>query len=396
MHQIFQRNERNHKTMLTDLNADCIFLIIDHLNLKDLLNVVQINYKFSMLAVAEFRHKYSHAQIVIHDGDQISNTFKHFGYLIQKLKVETYFRTEPLQMELIGESISNYSFESLLDIDIERNAEKLLEHITRPLINVRNVTLRKSRLQSRSQTILRPNELFPSIRRLNMHFMNDDSLAYFDCYMPHLEHVSVTGDRHNSSPLLEIITKNLQIRSIYLWGIDHEFVQRVSTLLPQLETLTLSNYIVENRSNVELKKVTTFFLKYRTSPDNLHFPQLKTLHIECSSDHYAQYHKFLNEHNHLSHLHLSNYDTDESLQQLTANLSNLEELTVEPRTFLMKPMKSKVIVEFLRSHEIVIQLNVINFPSNWDVELEEQLKQGWNIRINGNAIHFKRRKSTKL
>lgn len=377
--------------MFTDLDADCISLILDRLDLKDLLNVVHINQQFSEHAMAAFRYKYSNTQMLIRDGDEISNTFKHFGHLIRKLKVETYFRTEPLKLELIGKLVSNYSSESLLDIDIERNAEKLLEHITK-LIRVRSVTLQKSLLHSQSQNILRPNELFPALRRLSMHCMEGDSLAYFDCYMPHLEYVSVTEYRNNNSLLLEIIAKNPQIRSIYLWGVDHAFVQRVNTLLPQLETLTLSSYIIETTNNIEFNNVTTFFLKYRTTSDNLRFPRLKTLHVECYSDYYGKYHDFLNEHKHLSHLYLSNYDPSESLQQLTANLSNLEELTIEPRR--LSTMRSNVILEFLSGHDNVMQLNVINFPMSWDADLKEQLKPEWNERTNGNVIHFNRK--TKL
>ena len=82
--------------------------------------------------------------------------------------------------------------------------------------------------------------------------------------------------------------------------------------------------------------------------------------------------------------------TDSIFKQLTENLKNLEELTLERQTLeVIGSMSANAVVEFLKSHHNVKQLNVISKPEHDDMELQDKLKEDWVLKINGNDLCFK-------
>lgn len=456
-----QLNEGENKTNHINLNVDCVILIVEHLEFAELLNVAQVNEQFSSVAAYVFHHKYSHLQLMIqnnfllpeypnelldavtgmkydndaiergniHPGylcrnpsnaketerqiilekvDEILNTFKHFGHTIKRYASGGY-DNRPIQTELIGNLISKYSFESLIDFEIGLDAQKLLDKINKPLINVESLTFRfilNRNYPHFVPPIRCPNEVFPALRRLILDIVFVDwadfnsTLAYFDCHMPHLEHVFMIRSQNaiDKSPPTDIFKKNPQIRSVHLLNSETEFIQEVSDLLPHLEILKFSGYLEVDRT-IHFGNVTTFKLGIHTSPANLHFPQLETLHLYYTSDTLANYVSFFNEHTHLRKLHLMYYDiTDTEFQHLTANLPNLVELTLENRLdrILIKHLDTVIIVKFLTSHANVKQLNVISFFQHGIDELREQLKHEWNMKINGSGLSFVRTTNHQL
>ena len=138
---------------------------------------------------------------------------------------------------------------------------------------------------------------------------------------------------------------------------------------------------------------------YFTTPVNLHFPQLQTLHIVYGAYQIDKYLDFLNEHNHLRHLHLTISEmSDTKFLFLTANLTNLVEMTVEYGFDMIQgqALSSNVIVEFLRIHDKLNQLNLINFPPHCEFELEAQLKGEWDLRLTDAGLSFKSKTNTRL
>lgn len=421
---------------------DCVFLIFEQLELPELINVAQVNEEFSTFAASVFFRKYSQLQVVIYEsfllplderellnvvemridtdtieqvnkglqnralkfsktqivlenGDLILKIFKHFGHMIKKFKFMTHSSAQPLQSEFIGKLISKYSSESILDIEFENNAEIVLDHITKPLINVENVTFIEVNL-----SCSRSNELFRNAHRLSLFSLADSDLANFDYHMPNLKHVEMErlSAQHNSSAFPDFIVINPHIRSLSLYGASSEFVRSVSVHLPQLETLTLSTFELQN-GDIQFENVITFAIGLRagyfTSPKNLHFPRLQTLHMQYKQKRFVEWLDFLREHNHLRQLFLETYEMNDShFQQLTANLSNLVKMTIihEKNRHQYQALTTNAIAEFLRSHDKLQQLNVlINYPRNSKDELQEQLKHEWNTKISDQGLSFERR-----
>lgn len=82
-------------------------------------------------------------------------------------------------------------------------------------------------------------------------------------------------------------------------------------------------------------------------------------------------------------------------RQITADQKDLLELTLEHRrneyVVPVQALNTAIIVEVLRSHGNLKQLHVINFPENQNSELQEQLENDWNIRINDLGVSFERK-----
>lgn len=430
---------------ISNLNEDCLLLILDYLNLDDLMNVLQINRKFSALAIDEYDRKYSPKMVEVgnifkypdelnevfnvadtkidadtiervnrdllqrprkmldmsedpyklnlFDYETILNVFKYFGNQIKWITTRSYPWNVAWQTQLVGHLISEYSSESLVQVC---PFDRLLEHITKPLINVENVTFFGEMAQFPTINFC---ELFPAVRRLELRSSSDKFRAYIGCHMPHLEHALLEPIK-NSSHLLDFVIKNPQIQSIALISIEPEFIQNVSTLLPQLGTLLISKFTLENAS-IQFENVIAFDTGYGslTSPANLHFPRLRALVTAGTNERFDEYLAFVNEHNHLTHLHLKQFKLGGlHFQQLTANLNDLVEVTLEydigaVRTQLIE---SNAVVEFLRSHPTVSKLIIISHSKLWKDELQAQLEYNWTSEIIQNGLSFERYLDNRL
>lgn len=432
----FQATENIKKTAFSDMNEDCVFLILEQLDCGDLLSVAQIDENFSTLAADVFLREYSHLRlrttdnfplpngwtnftgmtidtdtfnrindglsqfhnkvpsvrvidtnIDFHDYGTILSAFKHFGHAIKKFKCTSYSWAPALQAQLIGYLISEHSSESLDDIEFALNVEKLLKHITKPLINVKEVTFRNIDSKLKMQNF-NPNEMFPALRRLYMNSYSDYDLAYFNYHIPNLEHVTMHGTMLNDNcSCVDFIMKNPQIRSIELYSPDFDFIRHVSDSLPRLETFTIQSFS-PSMGSIRFETVTTLIIEkkygFNTLPSNFDFPRLHTFNTDFKSANFIAWYTFLNRHNHLKHLYIHTYEMDDiQFQKLTANLTDLEKLSLEHHSYGREPrsLSFNIIAEFLESHDKMKQLNVINFPKHFEDELQERLKHGWNVKI---------------
>ena len=240
------------------------------------------------------------------------------------------------------------------------------------------------------------NEQFPAVHRLELNSLTGSGLSYFACHMPQLEHIFMKGiNLNNFHSLIDVITANSQIQSIELYDDDREFVQKVNEILPQLETLTLSTLRLSDGS-IRFENVMTFAINHEYgSPINLHFPRLQNLHlIEYTSERIKDWINFLNEHNHLNHLHLRHWDLiDSQFQQLIANQTHLTELTLEFKrdAHPSQPLSINVIVKFLSNHDNVKKLNVIDFYHQDAIKLKKQLINEWNVEVFDRRLSFVRK-----
>lgn len=438
---MFQPNEDDCKTKLTELDTDCLLLILERLHFHELINVAEINEEFAVLAVNVFRRIYSRSQLVIRvklpfpnnaddfwkaigiktndesikkwnediriidenpletdqidliDSKQVLNAFKHFGHLIRRLKFISFSSMENLQGKLIGRLINKYSSQSLTDIECE--GSNVLELIRKPLINVENATFKH--LNRNLNKAIRFVELFPSVRRLELDSLTDYSISYFDYHIPNLKHLAMKRYEfeYRRVPLPEIFMTNPQMRSLTLHGAYLEFLQKVNKFVPRLEILELSDFKPKAEGNIRFRNVNSLTLRdgSTTSPANLHFPRLQNLHIfNLKRNAYINdYITFLNAHSHLRQLYLEfNEPHDLVFQRLTANLTDLAEMTIgnvhEPQE-----LQTNLVVDFLRGHDQMMRFNAINFGDNWNLELQNRLMNEWDITFGERSISCERK-----
>lgn len=411
----FQFNDDGNERKFTDLNPDCIFLILERLDFPELLNAAQVNSKFSTVAADVFRVKLSHlqilyrddiyfpvepsdpsTQILLNDNSIIVKTFKHFGHVMKKLRILS--SREYKRVKFLGNLISGYTSDSLVDISFVDSDDVLLKHITKPLVKVESVSFTRVHLNVVPDE-LSLNELFPSVRRMELVSLTGSGLShYFDCHLTHLEHVHIEHTATDEINLpMNIIINNPQIRSVDIEKDNPELVQQLNTFLPQLETLTLAHFQLSN-GNIRFENVTTFAIKLGDgSPANLHFPRLEKLYIDYKSERIEDWMQFLNEHNHLKNLHLEfRIMSDLDFQQLTANLTDLVEVTIEDvrKDVYRRTLGTTAIMEFLKNHEKVKRFNVINLYDNERDELQGQLISGWDVKMVDRRLSFVRKTNT--
>lgn len=317
------------------------------------------------------------SSLEIKDYKTIERTYTFFGRFISKLTV-IYTAKQQLYAELrgklVGELISNYSSESL--VDVQFHIRNILQYITKPLINVKHLTLGNSYAYTGNES-LPLNELFPAVKRLmllNCWFFHID---YIDTLIPHLEHLSMQfyskhlrNERQNLKHIENVLTKNAHIQSMELNLIPEAptmLLESVRKCLPNIRNFTLWNC---NRMKhaVHFENVTTLTIKSATtSLHNLHFPELENLHLKYPSE---MWQHFLNEHNHLLTLHIE-FFIDIHIDQYTADLSNLIELTCQ--IVWLPKFYSIDIRNLLTNHAKLMTFNIILLDRNSLAKLREKL-----------------------
>lgn len=371
---LFQFNEDHDKISFNDLNGDCLFLIIEYLEFSDSLRVAQINGKFSALAADVYRCKYSRLEVIIDDmyiyrlPDELKKVLNETGVKMStdafdRIDRELSYPLKNMATVRIDESITPLDYEAVLII-----FKNFGNHI-------KNLHIKGH-----------PNEPFK--QSLIAYLINKYST----------ESLVAIKLEYNAKLLLEFITKPLiNVESVAFSNfINRELdsAQRVKNLFPRIKRLEISNF-EQVTGSLQLENVTELVIHngHVTSPVNLHFPKLQTLSMNYRSNCFDKSLAFLTEHNHLRQLHLNGlYMNDLQFTQLTENLNDLEEMTLERgwefynEEYRLGP---NAIVAFLRSHIKVKQLSVIDIVSA--DELQDQLRNEWNIRTIDNGLSFERK-----
>lgn len=352
-----------------DLNDDCIFVILENLDVADLLSVAQINVELSALAANVYRRIYSDTLVRIVDSNPLPtelselfnetetidadsferiervytrfsnqptyieqgcgnvtirsfetmwNLFKHFGHEIKKLTATPSEKTSSKNKAFLAYLFSKYSSESLVDVEIDRAPGRLLKYLTTPLTNVKNLAI--------------------------------------------VNYVDETG----------------------YWTF-----QKVETLFPQVNKFSASGISFPKGRSIRMESVTTF-IGYYVSLENHHFPNLQTLHYTFYDFRSLEgFLSFFNEHRHMSHLHLRCHEkrgqmpSESQFELLTANLTDLVEVTLQHSNRI----SALALATFLRSHE---KIELFRLTKS-DIELEQILVgDGWNSTINDEGHTFER------
>lgn len=447
---IFQFNGDEYKTQFTDLDFDCLFLIFEHLKFIELLNLAKTSDLLSTVAATAFRSKYSRFQIVVRDEfdfpkkkssellnvanetigrvfqrfgiirkeekksnhieisgndliiddyDTILNVFTHFGCVIKRLKFMTSVAFKYSKEEFLGNLFSEYISDSLITIDFEKSNDRLLKHFTKPLVNVKTVRFRETFFH-RAPESLPLNELFPAIQGLAMVQLGGKWQNYFNCHMPNLKEMFIKGIQQSfiytaTDSLTNVIRQNPQIRDIRLYDVDSDFVHNVNSFLPNLKTLKLTKFELQN-GNIQFDNVTELRVGFYSSTANLHFPNLKFIDIQYHPKRFVEWLEFLREHTKLRRLSLELYEMNDSqFQQFTANLNDVVEMTIiqvkHDVLHQFEGLSTNAIVEFLRTHEKVRHLKIQNNCSKqYKAELE-RLKHEWHIKITDRSLSFVRK-----
>lgn len=350
-------------------------------------------------------HIESSSMIELIKYETIVKTFTHFGHVISKLCV-FYYAHRQLQAELMGELISNYSSKSLIEVEFHNCASN---YILNPLENVRIVTFALN-LDDFAETNLPINKLFPALHRLHFHGYGKD-LSYINCHMPNLQHLRISFVNEFWWKRLRqhfemVFTKNPQISSIDLnaaSNMDHfhsEYLENISALLGNLETLTVSGSVLVDREicfdNVTIFSIAPLF----GSPQNLHFPKLKQFCIKNKPLGLAEdWIDFIKQHKQLTRLRMehSRYFRDEEafeyvdneLEQIVAELPNLTELSL---TLSVRRISRLCIGNLIENYRNLLRLDLEFYTVLYGNTVKEYLREvetvdrEWIVENNGYSL----------
>lgn len=219
--------------------------------------------------------------IELKDYEIIEKIFMYFGRLVLNLKI-VYDEDHVPQAKFIGIFISNYSSNSLVDVEFRHCTDHTLEYITMPLMNVKNVNFGNS-FGNTGGEIISFNHLFPTVEslQLNCWFTH---IHYIDTQMPRLKHLFMKIDVKywwNDFRYIENIEKFLQ-KNAYLRSIEIQIVPEAQMILLQPINENLQNLEILSIWQCEeldapflFENVTTFIVKLaNTLSANFYFPIL--------------------------------------------------------------------------------------------------------------------------
>lgn len=267
------------RTKFTDLVYDVEYLILDHLNLKDLINLAKAIPRSALVANDIFRKNYKDYNVDIHCANpagspikeissskriqlfnfgQVVDILKMFGLHIQRLEIKTS-KIISENSAIINEYVNEYA-SSLTHLDLETIKEDTFEQFTSPFNEVKELafTTFTKRLRTGPFTL---SQLFPKLRRLALLLYMGTNYTFINTEIPHLEHLRIlaTGEAWNQRDQIEgLIRKNPQIRSIEIQSLPVDYTKQINAYLPYLESLTLPDIKVDEVIHFQHVKHFTF------------------------------------------------------------------------------------------------------------------------------------------
>lgn len=191
---------------------------------------------------------------------------EHFGHLITNLKVD-YRLLDTNQSEKLNEYLNIYCLDSLTDIELVHCDSDKIANLHGPFERVENVQFHLGNLR---KTALKFQEIFPSIRSLNLGEMYYTHPGCFEHSFPLLENLTVEFwygfYPYTVAQLEKRVQSNPQLKHITISRCTWPMLELLSKQLQNLESLTLE----------EFRDDSIF-------PGNLHFENLKILKFKPKS-----------------------------------------------------------------------------------------------------------------
>lgn len=373
----------------TDLNVDCMLLILEQLNFVNLLSVAQTNEKLSSLAAAVFKQKYSNMTVIISYGlgyheflDRIDivdpemslQTLKHFGHMIQTLRL-TIPKIETNQTKLLVQKVNEICSESLKTFALEVPYGYTLHDIKVPFKNVERLVL-VQHLPLIGSNCLTMNATFPAVRQISFRTFYFDKMDKISGYFPHLEHIDLLIS--DISGVEELLKANSHIRSIYLAETPFGFMKTINRLLPNLEVL-ICDEMKHLPIPVRFENVRRFELRGSyDSPEKMIFPKLREVSMNLRTERYDDWVTFLRNHDQVTKFHLTGIELPNSqFEGLTAVLPTIEDMTIS--TLIMSEIDKGVLFRFFENHSQLLRFEIDHLSGENKETLRNKFDMEWTF-----------------
>lgn len=423
----------------SDLDDDCVRIILEFVDLTDLLNLIHTNRDLSIMAIDQFRRRFAKREIQIfeksrrrngrpqaiydngdlalllqnllenggnqfneHRNDQVEDSkdhieiydidlaldvLKHFGHLMQKLTIKGSM--ESSKWDTFSQFINEYCADSLVELDLGAIAhQNSLEQFTGIFKSVNDLIIRIANEYTNVQTL---NKTFPHCQRLTLEMVFDADHSFIDCNLPHLKHLAIDlYSDVDEIPIEKLLQKNPQIQELELNNFSVEFVKNIEKFLPSLRRLTIS-LLNLNEETIHFGHVQEFYFKTAAMewlPTQISFTNLRSLRLLYSRNDFDQWLDFIKMNRNVTRLKIDIGSVDFSnkqLEKITAQLPHLTEMTVETAFYI----NTTAIVRLVENNRNLKKFKYI-FHDAEENTLRDCLKAEWKIRTeNNNKNNFK-------
>lgn len=196
---------------------------------------------------------------------------------------------------------------------------------------------------------------------------------------------------HRIDHITELLKKNPQIRCFDIEDFPHDYIEIVSKYLPNLEHLKVSSIHVVNSVHLERVKHLGMGFNHPNCLDKLSFPRLESLDFRFQERQLSEWVAFFARHQNLSRLVMSGYigGLELPLMQLTANLSNLIEVSIKCVVYGIVEM----IDPFFADHEKLTKFRIVSklLDFNEVVRVRERFSNHWQIEDINDGLLFERK-----
>ncbi|XP_055306262.1 uncharacterized protein LOC129570610 isoform X2 [Sitodiplosis mosellana] len=431
-------NFQGNNTNFGELSAVCQSFMLN-LDLKNLLDIAETNYRLSALAADVFRQKYANCTVEIDNDRSLSsesnaikeiNQFpvlmdewtilvfglnvslkllRNFGPAIQKLTIhnQRFWVNEEEHEQTIMGFVNEYCAQSLIKLDLQITNPDTMKKLTGPFTNVEELgcnVIASDIPEITTHNHATLNKFFPNIRNLTLSIKSNTNTGFVGS-LPQLKFLSLRGDTITPQTISDtrytqhLMNRNPQIKALKLVFYPPNFVRVVKLYLPDLESLSLWFFDLGN-DRVHFEHVKSFELLSGIggSPLKISFKQLEELRMWYQPRYAQEWIEFLMMNTHLKRVHVEDYGDNEStldLESLITQLPNIEDISI----LSYKSPHFGTVVKFIETHERLqkFKYGSKNFDEHDIQYLKKEFSKKWTISdFNGyySGLLFERKNST--
>lgn len=408
-----QTQNARHKIKLNEMIADVLYLIVNHLNFTELINLADAMPFIAPIAATSFRQMnyevridYAYRlderskqkaywspftehpaekRIDLIDFNLAFKTMNYFGSVIERLKIYNY-HIEYNESTAISECLNRCASDSLKSLDLGVIKEDTLQKFNRSFGGVEELKIAIN-VDEVKVGNLNFNQIFTRISRLDLLMHADTDYSFIVSNHPKLTHLYLVVSKmilHRKDQIKAFFRANPQIHTFELEFAPQALLKEIAECLTNIQNLTLNLWHV-GKDSVRFERVKFANLHHQNQYDRgsiktLSFPQLQSLKMVYSLNDFAAVKEFFQKHPNLTCLHINAHVLERTAQfvDLTAELPSLVELTLEFNAYMTVENIGLIIdghqkMQTLRLLKLRISAEDINI-------LRRQFENNWHIK----------------
>lgn len=397
-------------TSLVDLPLELLLIIYENFDLVKLTNVAATHPINSAAAEILYRQKYGKLPIRI-SGRSMYNTsyvisetntiilynfnltlavLKIFGHLISSLLIDYESYNEQQRIE-INQFINKNCAETLSSFEIGYCSDNEFASLPGPFINVKSVRLKHGILKTDN---VRFDEIFPSVRRLDMGSMLYKNLSGFEYTFAHLEHLEIGSfEAVHTSKWAKIFEMNSHIRSVSIYKCNLHFLKFLNEKIKKLESLEISifdNVFNHDGDDIQLDDLKNFMIVEAEFPNQLRRKPLVMPNLEeftypknLGFEKIGKWFDVLIQSKHLKKLAVGecNY---EQLMRIANELQELEDIT----TWYDSDNLAEDVISFIETGKSLRRVEFKHVGYTTQLVVKQQLGSEWEVTVQNNRYVF--------